>query len=353
VNPAGETYSLVDVNRAGLPLMEIVSEPDLRSAEEARAYLTKLRQILRYIGASRANMEEGNMRCEPNVSIRPVGESAFGQKVELKNINSFKHAYDAIKYEERRQARVLEFGEPVVQETRGWREDTGQSVSQRSKECADDYRYFPEPDLPTLILERDWVERIRREMPELPDARRTRFREDYGLSAYDANVLVETRARADYFEEAVARLQAGGTARAKTVANWVSGDLARLLNSARVEIEHSPVTPALLAALVDLLEAGTISGATAKVVLEEMFETGRTADEIVQEKGLGQITSGDEVSAAAQAAIDANPKAVADYRGGKEEALKFLLGHVMRATRGRANPDAVMEILKEKLSGNP
>ena len=350
---AGETYSLVDVNRAGLPLMEIVSEPDVRSAEEARAYLIKLRQILRYIGASRANMEEGNMRCEPNVSIRPAGETTLGQKVELKNINSFKHAHDAINYEVQRQTKVLESGDRVIQETRGWREDIGQSVSQRSKEYADDYRYFPEPDLPTLSLDRAWIDEIRGRMPELPEAKRTRFREEYGLTDYDAAVLVETRARADFFEETVTLTQGEAGRRAKAVANWVNGDLARLLNAAKVEIEHSPITPAMLAALLDLQDEDTISGATAKGVLEEMFQTGRSADEIVQAKGLGQITSGDEVSNAVLAAIQANPKAVADYRGGKEEAVKFLLGQVMRETKGRAKPDVVLQILREKLSDNP
>ena len=214
-NQAGESYTLVDVNRSGLPLMEIVSEPDMRSAEEARAYLTKLRQILRYIGASRANMEEGNMRCEPNVSIRPLGESAFGQKVELKNINSFKHAYDAIKFEVERQTKVLESGGRVIQETRGWREESHQSVPQRTKEFADDYRYFPEPDLPTLVVTREWVDEIRSRMPELPDAKRQRFAETYRLSDYDARVLTESRARADFFEDAVALAGSDKAKRAK------------------------------------------------------------------------------------------------------------------------------------------
>src|SRR6266545_2146587 len=225
-NQAGESYSLVDVNRSGIPLMEIVSEPDMRSAEQARAYLTKLRQVLRYIGASRANMEEGNMRCEPNVSIRTLGESAFGQKVELKNINSIKHAYDAIKYEVERQINVLESGGRIVQETRGWREESHQSVPQRTKEFADDYRYFPEPDLPTLVVTREWVDQIRSRMPELPDDKRHRFSDEYGLSDYDARILTESRARADFFEEAVALTKGDSGVRAKAVANWVNGDFA-------------------------------------------------------------------------------------------------------------------------------
>ncbi len=349
---SGETYSLIDVNRSGLPLMEIVSEPDVRSAEEARAYLQKLRQILRYIGASRANMEEGNMRCEPNVSIRPAGTEPFGQKVELKNINSFKHAYDAIHFEEKRQAEVLDSGGRVSQETRGWREDTNQTVTQRSKEGAEDYRYFPEPDLPPLVISRQWVDEIRSGMPELPDAKRARFAQQYGLSEYDAHVLADTRARADFFEETVA-LAGGSPQRAKAVANWVNGDFARLLNAAGMEAQDSPVSPQMLSDLIGLQESGSISGKTAKDVFQQMFNTGRDPKQLVEEQGLGQIEAGDEVAAAADAAIAGNPKAVADYRGGKEEAIKFLVGQVMKETRGRARPEDVTAILKEKLDKGP
>jgi aspartyl-tRNA(Asn)/glutamyl-tRNA(Gln) amidotransferase subunit B len=352
-NEAGESYSLLDVNRAGMPLMEIVSEPGMRSAEEARAYLVKLRQILRYIGASRANMEEGNMRCEPNVSIRPAGSEAFGRKVELKNINSFRHAYDAIKFEERRQAQVLESGGKVVQETRGWREDTGQSVTQRTKEYADDYRYFPEPDIPILTVGRDRLETIRARMPELPDARRRRFAEEYGLSDYDTRILVETRARAGFFEETVALAKGDRGRRAKTVANWMNGDFARLLNASGLEIEEAKVTPQSLSELIGLLDQGTISGKTAKDVFEVMFHEGKTPGQIVEERGLTQITSGDAISEAVEAVIAANPKAVEDYRRGKEEAIKFLVGQVMRETKGRARPDVATEALRAKLGGGP
>ncbi len=345
----GEQYSLVDVNRSGVPLMEVVSEPDIRSAEEARAYLQALRQILRYIGASRANMEEGNMRCEPNVSIREPG-AKFGQKVELKNINSFKHAFDAIKFEEKRQAEVLNSGGAVAQETRGWREDIGKAVPQRTKEGAEDYRYFPEPDLPPLVISREWVEEIRARMPELPDAKRARFQEQYGLSEYDARVLAELSPRADFFEAATA----GGSAeRAKTVSNWVTGDFARLLNAENIEIQDAMVTPEGIAALIDLQEAGTISGKTAKAVFEEMFASGKTPGEVVKEQGLEQITSSDEVVESVEKVIADNAKAVEDYRGGKEEAIKFLVGQVMRETRGRAGPDVVTELLKEKLAEKP
>jgi aspartyl-tRNA(Asn)/glutamyl-tRNA(Gln) amidotransferase subunit B len=348
-NQAGESYSLVDVNRSGLPLMEIVSEPDMRSAEQARAYLTKLRQVLRYIGASRANMEEGNMRCEPNVSIRPLGESAFGQKVELKNINSIKHAYDAIKYEVERQTNVLESGGRIVQETRGWREESHQSVPQRTKEFADDYRYFPEPDLPTLFVTREWVDQIRSRMPELPDDKRHRFSDEYGLSDYDSRILTESRARADFFEEAVALTKGDSGVRAKAVANWVNGDFARLLNASGAEISESRVTAKGLSELLDLIDSGTISGKTAKDVFETTFETGRAPSEIVQKSGLGQIQSPDEVWAAIDKAIQAAPKAVEDYKRGKETALQFLLGQVMRETKGRARPESILEALREKL----
>jgi aspartyl-tRNA(Asn)/glutamyl-tRNA(Gln) amidotransferase subunit B len=349
MNQAGENYSLIDVNRSGLPLMEIVSEPDIRSAEAARAYLTKLRQVLRYIGASRANMDEGNMRYEPNVSIRPVGETSLGQKVELKNINSFRHAYDAIKFEVERQTTVVESGGRVAQETRGWREDIGQSVTQRSKEFADDYRYFPEPDLPMLAISRDWVEDIRSRMPELPDDRRRRFIEQYGLSDYDAGVLTESRARADFFETTTTLNAAGGPQRAKNIANWINGDFARLLNAAGIEIPDSRITPEALSELLDLVESDAISGKTAKDVFANMFETGRSPGEIVNESGLGQIESADEVSIAIEKVIQESPKAVADYRGGKATAITFLVGQVMRETRGRARPEMVLAALKEKL----
>ena len=353
-NPAGESYSLVDVNRSGVPLMEIVSEPDIRSAEEARAYLVKLRQILRYIGASRANMEEGNMRCEPNVSVRPAGHPEFGVKVEIKNINSFRHVYDGINYEVNRQIEVVESGGRVVQETRGWREDAGRTVSQRTKEFAQDYRYFPEPDLPSLEISREWVEEIRSRMPELPDAKRARFVQQYGLSGYDTGLLIESRAKAEFFEAAVALApEEKRRQRAKAVANWMNSDFARLLNAASTEIQDSRVTPQALSELVDLQENGTISGKTAKDVFEQMFSSGRAAAQIVEESGLVQITASDEIAEAVDRVLQGFPKAVEDYRGGKEEAIKFLVGQVMRETRGRARPDTVHQLLQEKLSDRP
>ena len=348
---AGEEYSLVDANRAGVPLMEIVSEPDIRSAEEARLYLVKLQQILRYLGVSRANMEEGNMRCEPNVSLRLVGAPEFGKKVELKNINSFRAVYHAIEYEIERQGELLDAGEPVAHETRGWREEESRTVSQRSKEFAQDYRYFPEPDLPSLTFSKAYVDELRARLPELPDAKRQRFMEQYGLSAYEANLLTATRARAAYYEAAVA--EAGDDAlrrrRAKAVANWMLGDLARLLNASGIEITDARVTPKELHALIALIEEGTISNTGAKTVFEEMFQSGKPPQAIVEEQGLAQISAAGELTGVIDQVIAQNPKPVADFLGGKDEALKFLMGQVMRETRGRAKPDLVQQLLRDQL----
>ena len=351
-NEAGEGYSLIDVNRSGMPLMEIVSEPDVRSGVEARLYLIKLQQILRYLGASRANLDEGDMRCEPNISLRLVGVEELGSKVELKNINSFRAVEQGIDYEIERQGKLLDAGERVSQETRGWREDEGRTVSQRSKEFAEDYRYFPEPDLPPLAIDRAYVEELRARLPELPDAKRQRFTERYGLSPYEANLLTATRARADYFEQAVAgegddeRLRA----RAKTTANWMLGDFARLLNAASIEIGDAKVAPIDLRSLLELIDEGTVSTTGAKSVFEEMFRSGASPRDIVEQQGLTQISASDELAAVIEQVIAKNPKPVADYHNGKEEAVKFLVGQVMRETRGRANPALVPDLLRERLA---
>jgi aspartyl-tRNA(Asn)/glutamyl-tRNA(Gln) amidotransferase subunit B len=353
---AGETYSLVDVNRAGVPLMEIVGEPDLRSPEEARQYLMKLRQILQYLRVSTANMEEGQFRCDANVSIRPVGSQEFLGKVEVKNMNSFRAVYKALSYEVERQRQVLEEGGRIEQETRGWVEEQGRTVSQRTKEYAHDYRYFPEPDLPPLTLAREWVEDIRARMPELPDAKKERFLRRYGLTEYEVNLLTETRAKAEFFEECLALLageeETKVRQRAKAVSNWMLGDFARLLNAASMEIEDSLVKPTHIAQMLDLIDSGVISGKIAKTVFEEMFQTGRSAQQIVEEGGLTQISASDELAAVVEKALAANTKAVRDYQSGKEEALRFLVGQVMRETRGRANPDLVNQILRQKLAGD-
>ena len=354
---SGEPYSLVDANRAGMPLMEIVTYPDARSPHEALGYLTRLRQILRYLGVSEANMEEGNFRCEPNLSLRPRGSSQFGAKVELKNLNSFRAALRGMEFEVVRQKEILGSGGRVASETRGWREETQETVSQRSKELAHDYRYFPEPDLPPLVISQDYVEELRAKMPELPDARRERLERQYRLTAYEAEVLAESRAKADFYEAAVAAsgnpsngAAVSGDRIAKAVANWLLGDLSKLLNAAGLDTTESPVRPEQLEALVALVETGKVSGTAAKQVLERMFATGRNPGELVAELGLGQIEDTGAVVAAVRKAIEANEKAVADYRAGKAEAIKFLLGQVMRETRGRANAAQAQEVLVEELA---
>jgi aspartyl-tRNA(Asn)/glutamyl-tRNA(Gln) amidotransferase subunit B len=341
--------SLLDYNRSGVPLLEIVSEPDLRSPEAARLYLMRLRQILRWIGVSTGDMEAGALRVDANVSIRPRGETRLGTKTEIKNMNSFRAVRQALEFEAARQAEVIRSGRSIVQETRGWVESEGITVSQRSKEEAHDYRYFPEPDLPPLALKSDWIAGVRAALPELPEARRQRFMAGYGLSGYDADVLTAGRGISDYFQTAVA---AHGDA--KIVANWVSGELFRLLNVSGTEIEAVRVAPTALAELLRLVQAGTISNNVGKTVLEEMFASGRSADEIVRERGLTQISDTDQLREVAATVLRDNPKAVADYRGGKPTAVKFLVGQVMRATRGQANAAVAGEILEQLLqAGEP
>jgi aspartyl-tRNA(Asn)/glutamyl-tRNA(Gln) amidotransferase subunit B len=349
---AGQAYSLIDMNRSGTPLMEIVSEPDMRSAEEARAYLVKLRQILRYIGVTKANMEEGNFRCDANISLRPAGSESLGAKVEVKNMNSFRAVYLALQSEVERQTKALEAGERIVQETRGW-VDGGRTVSQRSKEGADDYRYFPEPDLPPMTLDAAYVAALRARLPELPDAKLRRFERDYGLSSYEANLLTESPARADYYERAVAPAAAkpeGERLRyAKQAANWLQSDFTRLLHENEMEIEASQVAPESLYAMIALIEGGTITGAAAKSVFEEMFRSGKQPADVVRELGLEQISGAGEIGEAVERVLAANPKPVAEYRAGKHEALKFLVGQAMRETRGRADPAALTEMLRAAL----
>jgi aspartyl-tRNA(Asn)/glutamyl-tRNA(Gln) amidotransferase subunit B len=343
-------YSLVDVNRSSVPLMEIVSEPDMRSAEEARAYLIKLRQILRYLGTSNANMEEGNFRCDANISLRPAGSREFGSKVEVKNMNSFRAVFRALEFEAQRQARVLDEGGRIPQETRGWVESEGKTVSQRSKEFAHDYRYFPEPDLPPLIFSRSWIDSVRAALPELPDAKRLRFEEEYGLGQYEANLLTETRERANYFEAVVAGATASEVQRrAKLAANWMLGDLARLQHAAGVEIDETPISAEHLAHLLQLVEAGRVTGTAAKQVLERMFERGEDAETVVRELGLETISEGAHLSEAAARVLAANPKAVADYCAGKTEALQFLVGQFMREMRGRADAARARELLAAQI----
>lgn len=339
--------SLIDFNRAGVPLMEIVSESDIRTAEETWAYLVKLRTILRYLGVSTGNMEEGAMRCEANISLRPVGSEPLGTKVEVKNLNSFRAVRQAIAFEIQRQSRILGQGERVHQVTMGWDEAHSRTVFQRSKEGADDYRYFPEPDLPPLQFTPERVAEIRKRLPELPEAKRERFMAEYGLKADVAAVLVEDRAIAAFFERA--SVAGGETVEPRTVANWIVGEVFRLLREAGTEISQVRTTPEQLASLLVMLGEGEINATVAKEVLTEMFETGEPARAIVERKGLIQISDEDRLSQIVRNVLDENPKPVQEFLDGKGQVLGFLIGQVMRATRGQANVQVVRRLLGEAL----
>jgi aspartyl-tRNA(Asn)/glutamyl-tRNA(Gln) amidotransferase subunit B len=344
-------YSLVDINRSGTPLMEIVSEPDLRSPEEARLYMQKLREILVYLGVSSGRMEEGSLRCDANISIRPKGRQELGVKTEIKNMNSFRAVERALAYEAQRQIELLQNGQAIHQETRGWVEARGITVPQRSKEYAHDYRYFPEPDLPPLIISRDWVEELREQLPELPDARRARYIDEYGLSAQDANVLTEDKALGDYFEQVVAVSQTSNLKdRAKATANLVLNDVVRLLKSNSISVSENPLSPSASANLLDLLEKERITGKQAKEVLEEAFASGKLPEVVVKEKGIKPpISDRSTLERIVEEVITNNSKAANDYRAGKTNALQALIGQVMKQTRGQAKADSVRKILIEKL----
>ncbi|MCY4652487.1 MAG: Asp-tRNA(Asn)/Glu-tRNA(Gln) amidotransferase subunit GatB [Dehalococcoidia bacterium] len=346
----GEGYSLLDVNRAGVPLMEIVGEPDLRSAEEARAYLMQLHSILQYIGVSTANMEEGNFRCDANISVRPEGESRLGTNVEIKNMNSFRSVFRALEYEAERQVSVLEDGGRIVQETRGWVEEDAKTVSQRTKEGASDYRYFPEPDLPPLRISRQWVQEIGASLPELPHHRRLRFVEELELPAYDAALLTVSQPTADYFERVLdSGPSPANTSFAKAVSNWMLGEMARLINQSGGHILNVKIEPGQLAELQALVDDGTLSSTMAKTVFEKMFESGDSPREIAQAEGLSQISDADAVLAAVRQAISDNPGPVREYLDGKQQVMGFIIGQVMKATRGKANPRVASQLVRENL----
>jgi aspartyl-tRNA(Asn)/glutamyl-tRNA(Gln) amidotransferase subunit B len=336
--------SFVDFNRSGVPLMEIVSEPDLRDPDEAAEYLRQLRAILVYLEVCDGNMEEGSLRCDANVSVRRAGSDDLGVKAEIKNMNSFKHVQKALAFEIQRQIRVLETGGRIVQETRLWDADNELTAPMRSKEYAHDYRYFPEPDLAPLAVGKEWIDRIRATMPELPLARRARFAREYGIPDYDAAVLTASKALADYFEQVVT---AGPDP--KTASNWVMVELLGLLNRDGREIADSPIAPTELAALLQLLKRGTISGKIAKTVFEEMYRTGRPAAAIVQEQGLIQISDQDALLRLIEEVLAQHPGPVADYRKGKVQSFTFLVGAVMKASRGKANPQLINELLRSRL----
>ncbi len=346
VDAAGRACSFVDVNRSGAPLMEIVSKPDLRSPAEARVYLQKLRAILRTLGVSTGNMEEGSFRCDANVSLRVVGESELGTKTEVKNMNSFRSVQRALEYEIGRHTALLESGGRVVQETRGWIEDRGLTVSQRSKEQAHDYRYFPEPDLPPLFIKREWVAELQQALPELPDARRERYVSQHGLTPYLAGQLTASAETADFFEQTVQIYPDP-----KKVGNWIQSELFRLQNEAGDDDASGSVPqPEHMAELLRLLDAGTIGGSAAKQVFDEMYRTGAAPAQIVESRSLTQVSDSDALSGVVDDVIKANPSPVADYRGGKTAALGRLVGEIMKATRGRANPSLASELLRTRLN---
>jgi len=342
-------YTYLDFNRSGVPLIEIVSEPDIRSSAEANDYLKRLKEILEYLDVNDGNMEEGSLRCDANVSVRKVGEQKFGTRTELKNINSFRFVQKAIDFEIDRQIEVIENGGRVVQETRLWNADEEHTVSMRSKEEAHDYRYFPEPDLPLLVLDREVKKNIERSMPELPESRRKRFVKEYALSEYDAGILATTRALAEFFEE-TAKL----SGQPKAAANWIMGDLLRFYKDSNTDLKNlsdSPVKPKMLADMISLVEKGTISGKIAKTVMEEMYATGKTPQAIIEQKGLVQISNVDEIEMIVSKVIEENPKPVEQYRQGKTGNFGFFVGQVMKATGGRANPQTVNDVLKKRLAG--
>jgi aspartyl-tRNA(Asn)/glutamyl-tRNA(Gln) amidotransferase subunit B len=341
---AGEG-SLVDLNRTGIPLLEIVSEPDLRSAEDAHGYLAALKRILQYSGVSDCDMEKGTLRCDANVSVRPVGEAKLGVKVEIKNLNSFRFVAKALEVEARRQIAVLQEGGRIAQETRLWDAERSETRPMRSKEEAHDYRYFPEPDLVPVAVTPEWLARVRAALPELPRARQRRFVEQHGLPAYDAGVLTQSRDLADYFEACVNLLP-----KPKAVSNWVMGELSKRMNDRKCAVGELGLPPERLAGLVALVEAGTITGKAAKEVFAEMAASGKPADEIVKAKGLTAVSDTGEIETLCRAAIDANPGPVADYKAGKKSALQFLMGHVMKGSRGKASPKVVQEVLARLLA---
>ena len=344
VHVSGTNGSRVDLNRAGTPLLEIVTEPDLRSADEVVAYLKGLRDVLMYLEVCDGNMEEGSFRCEPNLSLRPLGQKEFGTKVELKNINSFKFVKDAIEYEVKRQTKVLNEGGKITQETRLWNLARGETVVMRSKEEAHDYRYFPDPDLVPLKLDKEWIEGCRKHVTELPAARLQRFVSEYALSEYDAGVLTTSKTMADYFESCVKLFN-----QPKTVSNWVMGELSRELNNSGTDASVSPVSPERLVSLLQMVEKGTISLKVAREIFPEVYSSGKTPEQIVHEKGLNQVSDEGALDTIITDVLANNPAQVTQFKEGKQQVLGFLVGQVMKASGGKANPGKVNELLKKKL----
>jgi aspartyl-tRNA(Asn)/glutamyl-tRNA(Gln) amidotransferase subunit B len=345
IHQTGTSGSRVDLNRAGTPLLEIVTEPDMRSADEVVAYLKGLREILMYLDVCDGNMEEGSFRCEPNLSLRPSGRQEFGTKVELKNINSFKYVKDAVEYEIKRQTKVLNEGGTIRQETRLWNIERGETAVMRSKEEAHDYRYFPDPDLVPLKLDNEWIQGFRTALPELPAVRTKRFMSDYGLPEYDATILTASKGMADYFEVCVKQFN-----QPKTVSNWVMGELMRELNNSGTDISASPITPERLVSLLQMVGKGIISLKVAREIFPELYSSGKTPEQIVQEKGLTQVSDEGALAKIIEEVLGKNPGQVAQFKEGKQQVLGFLVGQVMKASGGKANPGKVNELLKNKLA---
>lgn len=341
----GGYASLVDFNRVGTPLVEIVSEPEISSPEEARAYLEKLRAIMQYCEVSDVKMEEGSMRCDANISIRPHGQKEFGTRAELKNMNSFRGVQRGLEYEEYRQAEILDEGGTVVQETRRWDEAQGKTFTMRGKEEAHDYRYFPDPDLVKVYIDEEWKNRIRASIPELPDARKARYTSEYGLPSYDAEVITSSKPIADLFEDSLKY-----TKDAKSVSNWIMGELLGYLNSNNLEFSEVKITGQGLGEMIGLIEKGTISTKIAKTVFKEMLESGKLPQQIVEEKGLVQISDEGAIKSIVEQVVAANPQSVEDYKAGKQKAIGFLVGQVMKESRGKANPAIVNKLLEEVLN---
>ena len=344
IHETGTSGSRVDLNRAGTPLLEIVTEPDMRTADEVVAYLKGLREILMYLDVCDGNMEEGRLRCEPNLSLRPSGQKEIGTKVELKNINSFKYVKDAVEYEIKRQTKVLNEGGKIRQETRLWNIERGETAVMRSKEEAHDYRYFPDPDLVPLKLDDKWIDEFRANLPELPAVRTKRFVSDYGLPEYDATILTASKGMADYFEVCAKQFN-----QPKTVSNWVMGELMRELNNSGTAILASPITPERLVSLLQMVDEGTISLKVAREIFPELYSSGKTPEQIVQEKGLTQVSDEGALAKIIEEVLSKNPGQVAQFKEGKQQVLGFLVGQVMKASGGKANPGKVNELLKKKL----
>lgn len=341
----GENYSLVDYNRVGTPLVEIVSEPDIRSPEEAYAYLEKLKAILQYTEVSDCKMEEGSLRCDANVSIRPVGQEAFGTRTELKNMNSFKGVQKGLEYEELRQEKLILAGGEVTQQTLRWDDVKNETIVMRGKEEAHDYRYFPDPDLVHIYTDQQTLERIKQTIPELPDARKVRYMESFGLSSYDAGVMTSIKSVADFFDESTKHCQD-----AKLVANWVMGEVLGYLNAQNKELHEVALTPQGLGKMISLIEKGTISGKIAKTVFKELIENGGDPEEIVKEKGLVQISDEGELTKIVNEVLDASQQSVDDYKAGKGKAIGFVVGQVMKQTKGKANPQMVNKLIQEEIA---